>query len=421
MINYKKVLVLAVGGGNDSVSTILIQEQLRKKFNFKPKSTDIVAVLPDCLNYEGLVETNIKDLNIITDQSNRFVGKKLIKAFPEKVLSKYKSSFKELNIDNIYGISMINGSIGIYNVLSKLLIEKEYDLILAIDVGGDFISHKENVEVLSPMMDGYMLYALKSLKSFIKEKNLNTKVLFSIFGLGTDGESTPKMLKKAMSLIPDIKDYSFNENDIKDFISFYREIVEKNRYSRTTDYTILEILNKKHDNPSKFRGRFHTIVSENEKKVYYANFMHEQSEEFYGKYYLFENIDHIENTYSKKCNNGIEWFLNVQNKKDKINHELNGQSYNDIGNILKYDSLKNISLFFGTPSRKFNQSDQINILKDINISIKNNFYDMAIIYNENLDFIDKSLNLLKINDDLLLIGKNKEIMNLFIKKIEKLK
>ena len=55
---YKKILVLAVGGGNDSVSTLLLQLQLNKKFNYSPDSIDIVAVLPDCLEYQNLDTTD---------------------------------------------------------------------------------------------------------------------------------------------------------------------------------------------------------------------------------------------------------------------------------------------------------------------------------------------------------------------------
>ena len=46
MKEYKKVLVLAVGGGNDSVSTVLLQLELNKQFHYKPEHIDIVAVLP---------------------------------------------------------------------------------------------------------------------------------------------------------------------------------------------------------------------------------------------------------------------------------------------------------------------------------------------------------------------------------------
>lgn len=403
--HYKKVLVLAVGGGNDSVSTLLLQLQLHKKFNYSPEKIDIVAVLPDCLDYQNLTPTSHSLVDIINDNTSRSVQGYLMNAFPERILSQNKNIFPELNIDKVFGVSMKKGSVGVSDALKHLITQQHYDLILAIDVGGDFVAHKDNLDVLSPMMDGYMLYALKELQSFIEKENISTKIIFSIFGLGTDGESTPEMLHKALSLLPGVKSYSFDKYDISPFITFYRDIVEKNRYSRTTDYTLLEITEKGHENPSNFRGRFHVKTHPTEKgEVYYGTFSHYQSDEFFGKFYLFENIDFVDNIYSRKCNNGIEWFIQVQSQNTKINHELNGQSYNNIGLILKNNSLNNKSLFFGTPSKKFNEQQQIDIAKSISKSILYGIYNYAIIYKDYKHLMDNHLYVEDINDDLSLVS-----------------
>jgi hypothetical protein len=409
--NYKKVLVLAVGGGNDSVSTLLLQLQLNKTFGYNPEQIDIVAVLPDCLEYDNIINTNHSLVSIITKVSIRSIDNKIINAFPERILSQNKNIFPTLNINNIYGLSMIDGSFGILSALKYLLLSEEYDLVLSIDVGGDFIADKDNLEVLSPMMDGFMLYALKKLKSYIQKEKIKTEMLFSIFGLGTDGESTPKMLKKAMSLIPDIKEYSFNQEDVNSFITFYRDIVEPNRYSRTTDYTILEISNQKKDNPSKFRGRFHTKTDKDIKsKVYYGNFNHFQDESYFGKYYLFRDINNINNIYSKGVNSGLSWFINVQKQDSKINHELNGQSYSNIGKILNDSEFDEYSLLFATPSRKFNDDLQKEIVKDVSLSILNEVYDFALIYNEYESILNEKVIKLSLNKDLSIIGLNKNLL-----------
>lgn len=406
---YKNVLVLAVGGGNDSVSTLLLQLQLNKKFGYSPEHIDIVAVLPDCLDYHNLTPTEHPLIDIININTSRSVQGYIMNAFPERILSQNKNIFPELPVDTIYGFSMKNGSVGISQALQHLVTKKHYDLILAIDVGGDFVAHKDNIEVLSPMMDGYMLYALKKLQDFLQQENIQTKMIFSIFGLGTDGESTPEMLHKALSLLPGVKEYAFDTNDITPFIDFYRDIVEKNRYSRTTDYTLLEITGQGHENPSSFRGRFHVKIHPTEKShVYYGSFSHYQSEEFFGKFYLFENIEKVTNLYSQKANNGIQWFLNVQSQETKINHELNGQSYQDIGKILSKNSLNGKSLFFGTPSRKFNNQQQIEIAKDISKSILYGIYDFAIIYREHQDYMDSHLFVIPLNKDLTLVSSTLE-------------
>jgi hypothetical protein len=409
--NYKKVLVLAVGGGNDSVSTLLLQLQLNKTFGYNPKNIDIVAVLPDCLEYQQMKKTNHSLVSLITNNSTRSIGNNIINAFPERILSQNKNVFSNLNVNNIYGLSMSDGSFGILSALKYLLLNEKYDLILSIDVGGDFIADKDNLDVLSPMMDGYMLYALKKLKSYIKKENIKTEMLFSIFGLGTDGESTPKMLEKAMSLIPDIKEHSFNKEDVNSFITFYRDIVEPNRYSRTTDYTILEISNQKKDNPSKFRGRFHTKTNKGLKsKVYYGNFNHFQDESYFGKYYLFKDISSINNVYSKGVKSGLEWFINVQKQDSKINHELNGQSYSNLGKILNNSEFDFLSLLFATPSRKFNDHLQKEIIKDISLSILNKVYNFALIYKEYESILDEKIIKISLNEDLSIIGVNKNLL-----------
>ena len=169
-MDYKKVLVLAVGGGNDSISTLLLQKQLNKTFGYKPEHIDIVAVLPDCLTYNNMTKTNHPLISIINNNTTRSVEGKLINAFPERILAQNKNIIPELNLVNVYGLSMEEGSFGISSSLKHLTDNHNYDLILSIDIGGDFIACEDNIEDLSPMMDGYMLYSLKELEKQ-KEKS----------------------------------------------------------------------------------------------------------------------------------------------------------------------------------------------------------------------------------------------------------
>lgn len=401
---FKNVLVLAVGGGNDSVSTLLLQLQLNKSFGYSPEKIDVCCVLPDCLNYENAEQTDIDLLFKIKKDTKRFVNGKEMKAFPEPLLVENKNIFPELNVDNVYGISMSKGNKGILTVLKKLTFKNNYDLVLSIDVGGDFIACNENIEVLSPMMDGYMLFALKEFKKIVEKRNnkfkTKTEMLYSVFGLGTDGESTPEMLQKALDRV-NAQEYKFNVEDIKEFSKFYREKIEPNRYSRTTDYTLLEIEGQSHQNPSMFRGRFH-VPSKLESLKYYGNFEHLQSEKYYGKYYIFENLDNVLNRFSVPVSNGIEWFIHIQKKDTKINHELNGQSY-DLSLITKNKEFKNKKIFFGTPSRKFNEELQKDIQNKIIENVINGNIDYAIIYNNTKI---KDIESLSLNENLLLIGKN---------------
>lgn len=413
----KNPLVLAVGGGNDSVSTLLLQKQLQTTFNYYPEKINVVAMLPDCLDYHNVTPTDHPLLGIINETTTRSVQGYTMNAFPERILSSNKNIVPTLTIENVYGISMKGGSIGVAQALQYLVQNNNFDLILALDVGGDFIAVNENIDVLSPMMDGYMLYALKQLELYQETQEKTITVLYSVFGLGTDGESTPDMLNKALTTVGNMFEGNFEVKAVQPVIDFYRQTVEPNRYSRTTDFTIREIMGVGHDNPAVFRGRFHVKEKEGEKaKIHYGVFEHTQDPQFFAKYYIFNNIDNVFNRFSQPCNNGLEWFLHVQDSDTKINHELNGQAYS-LDQIFNDEIVKDKVLFFGTPSRKFNAQQQKEIAEQIYNAIINSVYHVALIYKEQLN--EKSTMHYKIiNDSLVLIGQDQSLMDYVKKQIE---
>jgi hypothetical protein len=415
LANSKNPLVLAVGGGNDSVSTLLIQKQLQETFGYYPKKINVVAMLPDCLDYEHLGQSGHPLVGIINENTQRYVQGKLMTAFPERILSMNKNIIPTLPIENVYGLSMKSGSVGIAQALEYLITTQEFDLILAMDVGGDFIAVPENIEVLSPMMDAYMMYALKSLHAN-NTKFQQIPIIYGVFGLGTDGETTPELLHKALETV-DAYEGTFQEAQVTDVINFYRETVEHNRYSRTTDFTMKEIQGIAHDNPAKFHGRFHvkTMLVDNrvmpgEKQIVnYGVFDHTQDPYFFGKYYLFSDVSKVQNPFAISCSNGVEWFINIQSQKKKINHELNGQAY-DVGQLIEGID-EGTYLFFGTPSRKFNEIQQQEIAKQIVLSIGNSVYSLAIVYKEQeREFSNAGLVIKSINEDLTLIGIDTELV-----------
>lgn len=403
----KRPLVLAVGGGNDSVSTLFLQTQLVRDYGYSPESMTIVAMLPDCLDYQHLLPTTHRLIGEITHETTRSVQGRSIVPFPEKTLAANKNNVPNLPIPKIYGISMREGSTGVANALQHLIDTDAYDLVLAIDVGGDFIAVEDNTGVLSPMMDGYMLHALRM---FNYNNSGKVPVVYSVFGLGTDGESTPTLLRSALNRIPDRIEGTFDAQCLKDIFSFYRKNIEPNRHSRTADFTIKEIDGSGHDNPALFRGRFHVQVSKQEKPtVHYGDYQHEQDPYFYGKYYLFSDLSQVSNPYAFACSSGISWFARVQNDKTRVNHELNGQAYMDVGSVLKKPSLDGVSLFFGTPSHRFDDNAQKAIATEVAQSVLNGVYDMAIVYGDMCDLMG-GLVTQPFAVGLLLVGRDKNIM-----------
>lgn len=409
----KNPLVLAVGGGNDSVSTLLIQKQLQETFGYYPEKINVVAMLPDCLDYENLGVTGNALVGIINENTQRYVQGKLMTAFPERILSMNKNIILTLPIENVYGLSMKSGSIGIKEALEYLIDHNEFDLILAMDVGGDFIAVPENIEVLSPMMDAYMMYALKSLHSNnIKFQQI--PIIYGVFGLGTDGETTPELLYEALKTV-DAYEGLFKEEQVLEVINFYRETVEPNRYSRTTDFTMKEIQGIEHDNPAKFHGRFHVKTMLGEKSIVnYGKFEHYQDPYFFGKYFLFSDVEQVKNPFAISCSNGIEWFVKIQSQEKKINHELNGQAY-DLSQLINGIQIETY-LLFGTPSRKFNKEQQKEIAEQIALSLRNAVYQLAIVYKEQEgQFSNSDLLIKEINNDLILVGKENDLLEKVIK------
>lgn len=410
--NAKRPLVLAVGGGNDSVSTLFLQSQLMQDYGYNPDQVAVVAVLPDCLDYQNLTPTSHPLIGIITSGTTRSVQGKAITSFPEQMLAKHKEHVPNLRVETIFGVSMRDGSTGVARALQHLVDSTSYDLVLAIDVGGDFIAVEDNIDVLSPMMDGYMLHALRHLENHVAGK---VPIVYSVFGLGTDGESTPEMLGAALARLPDVAEGEFDNACLNDVFSFYRQHIEPNRYSRTADFTIREIDGTGHDNPAVFHGRFHTQTSVGAPvNVHYGKYMHYQDPRYFGKYYLFSEISRVRNPFAFACSSGISWYLRVQNNRTRINHELNGQAYDDIGVVLKQDSLHGVSLFFGTPSRKFNAQAQYAIYEEVVQAVTNGVYNMAFVYADT-DTQVQGLHTIIVADGLALIGKDEKTMAKFLR------
>jgi hypothetical protein len=367
----KNVLLVGVGGGNDSVTALLLPAQFERDFGFRPQRLQVAAMLPDVLRYSGLLPIHGEIISEITPATTRAVSGKTLKEFPEPVLAAHKQRF---GIERVLGLSMASGSQGICSALHEFIEREKFDLVLACDVGGDFIATPSNLDVLSPMMDAYALDVFRHLQNRIT----SSEFLYCVFGLGTDGESTPEHLRDALRHVGPYAQGQFEPTAIGEVNSFYRNIVELNRRSRTADFTLKSIYGERLE-PTVYRARFHTQPSLGEIKKYYGEFMHTFADEFAGRYYLFDNLDGVQNPFELHCINGIEWFVGVQRVGTGINHEMNGQSYSSVENILGISGDRAHSIFFGTPSGKFKPEQRRLILSDVAASVSHGVYDTALI------------------------------------------
>lgn len=407
------VLLVGVGGGNDSVTSLLLPAQFERDFGFKPKRLQVAAMLPDVLQYSNLSPLVGSIISEITPFTTRSIGGRVIKEFPEPLLASHKDRF---GIERIIGFSMAEGTAGLCSALHEFIQREDFDLVLACDVGGDFIATPNNLDVLSPMMDAYALNVFRTLQS----QNKNTEFLYSVFGLGTDGESTPEQLREALNSVKNYTEGKFDSNAVANVNDFYRTIIEYNRKSRTADFTLRSI-HGEHLEPTIFRARFHTQLSPGQTKKYYGEFMHAFGEEFSGRYYLFEDLEGVRNPFEFHCTNGIEWFVGIQNVGSKLNHELNGQSYTCMEDLLGLTGSSH-SIFFGTPSSKFLPSQREQILCDVAMTITNGLYDTALILVEDSSLVQNyDLAQFNLNSNLnLLTRKQDKIPNAVIELLQSL-
>jgi hypothetical protein len=245
----------------------------------------------------------------------------------------------------------------------------------------------------------YALDALRSLTTELPE----TPVVCRVFGLGTDGESSPEMLRKALIQLGDFYTGKFDPTLAVDVERFYRETVEPSRYSPTADFTLREILHPSPHLP--YRARFHTRPTKEKSACYYGYFDHTFDSEHFGRYYLFDDFNCVCNPFAIRCANGIEWFFKIQQIAQRINHELLGQAYIDIGPMLGLEANSSkCSLYFGTPSRQFALADRRRIVADTLSSVRNGVYDLALVYGEDLQGHELRFQMQSIGPALVVLG-----------------
>jgi hypothetical protein len=233
---------------------------------------------------------------------------------------------------------------------------------------------------------------------------------FAVFGLGTDGESTPEMMAKALENIGEYHVGDFDGTVLRDVERFYRDIVEPNRYSRTADFTLRQIRQRDnpHENPARFRARFHTRPTAEESRSYLGIFLQSFEPSYYGRYYLFDRLDGVRNPFAVACSHGVEWFLRIQKVASRINHEIQGQAYADVRSILGLPACSSCqSLYLGTPSRKFPRDVTERIIQDVIQSLRNRVYNTALVYRGDLQGQDHSdLSNAPVGDELVILARD---------------
>ena len=188
--NYKKVLIIGIGGGADIIGTIptkLYFESYGVKciLGGLPWERYSIDPFPGPRPFSQII--NKRKIN---DSLCWASGKTKTKDglfFSESKVSKV------LN-EKILLINIFNNSKKIAKDLIFFCERNKIDMIIGVDVGGDVIAQGKEKGLSSPLADSIMLSTLKRI-----EKRIPTKI--GVLGYGSDGELEPRELNESLSLI----------------------------------------------------------------------------------------------------------------------------------------------------------------------------------------------------------------------------
>lgn len=183
---YKRALVIGAGSGRDIASALLLTEGLRKQGT----KVDLAGFLtPWAMHtFNGKLE---KPVNRLLSRSRKFrINRRseTLDCYFEPILVKLNREMG-LGLENIFLLSLHHGSRALEIQLQDLASSFGYDLILAVDVGGDILARKKDLpSLMTPIVDQSCLKALSGLQT-------DADMLLAVISPGVDGEIPRRRLK----------------------------------------------------------------------------------------------------------------------------------------------------------------------------------------------------------------------------------
>lgn len=348
--------MLAVGGGNASISSLWLLKQLQQSHGLNPDITDLLCMLPDGVDYHALLPATIDGLFEVTPDSYRTIGGERVKPFPEPTLAGHKGAFK---LRAVYGATLARGTVGFSQTLHELVEREKYDLLLAVDVGGGFIATDENTKILSPWMDSYAAFALQNLHI-----NKVCPIEVAVMGLGTDGESTPEMIESALARAQPYSDGLLEAASLGEVTRFYLDLVRPKRRSLTGDLMVEALSGRLKTDYTV--GRYFHVRQWMGTHKFVAEQAFQLAPRHAGKYYLLDRIDRIGNRFMRQCQSSLEWVRLTQDPQMRFQHELVNQTVE--GGLM------------ATPSWLFPPGQREEILAAVKKALKTGHYERAFVY-----------------------------------------
>lgn len=249
---YKKALVIGAGSGRDIASAVLLTEKLRKQ----GVQVDLAGFLTPWAVHEfaGKLERPINTLD--GSPTRKFLANKREQSIPffEPELFKLNTELG-LGLEEIHLFSLHYGTLGLLDAIQRLVRTKEYDLILAVDVGGDILATREDCRyIYTPIVDLTCLNILTWLDT-------SADLVLSVIAPGSDGEIPSRRLAEIVAELR-VKGILLGGEGIfntsQEFSAFFgvnSEINSRTRLHSQTFDSIVKIVNSDHNLTETYKRR----------------------------------------------------------------------------------------------------------------------------------------------------------------------
>lgn len=341
---YKKALVIGAGSGRDMASAVLLTEGLRKHGT----RVDLAGFLtPWALHsFEGKLE---KPINHLTADSRKFIANRKdtpLEIYFEPEMLKLNQEMN-LGIDDFYLFSLQHGTEKLRMQLEKLA--SQYDLILAVDVGGDILARKGDFpSLLTPIVDLSCLEILAKLKC-------KADINLAVVAPGVDGEINIDNLAEIFDelerkrLLSSMEDIDAKSEDYQRFVIVNEEINRRTNAKSNTTRIISTILSHPDEKPT---GEFIKTLQINERR-WEISFAVKLAKDFLNKiFYLdlkrFKSIrENIEMEYKNILEAFVKFRRNVRGSEVDLTHIIKEGDNDTIflltpGNFVKGEKRKEI-------------------------------------------------------------------------------
>lgn len=227
---YSKALVIGAGSGRDMASCVLMTAKLRRL----GVRVDLGGFLtPWALHtFDGEIEKPVNEL--AGPDTKKFLPARRdasLSSYFEPELVKLNKALG-LGVDGFYLFSLHYGTHRLREALEQLVAENAYDVVIALDVGGDILGREKDYPwLLTPIVDFSCLSVLGDLTT-------RADRYLSVVAPGVDGEMPCENLKKTLHEL-DVKGLTLSSEKISRKDSAYQLFSRAAREinSRTTSFS----------------------------------------------------------------------------------------------------------------------------------------------------------------------------------------